>query len=205
MPLIQSTPDKPPPRSGDVRTALLSGSVDERWEAARNIAQTKDGAPILAEALAREEDARVREAIFTGLARIATEQSALAVVPHLRSDDASLRAGALAALRAMPGAARPHLKGLLSDPDADVRLLACDLARGQPAGEAIRLLAALLESEPEPNVCGAAVDVLAEIGEVDATPVLLRCADRFRADPFLSFAIKVAVDRLRARSSDARG
>jgi HEAT repeat protein len=205
MPLTRSSPEKPAREAGDVRAALLRGSADERWAAARSLAQVRQGAPILGEALAAEKDARVREAIFTGLARIATQESALAVVTHLRSDDASLRTGALDALRAMPEAAKPHLKALLADPDPDVRLLACDLLRVQPAAEATRVLSALLESEPEPNVCGAAVDVLAEVGDIDATPFLLRCADRFRGDPFLGFAIKVAVSRLRARSSDDRG
>ncbi|MFZ3326051.1 MAG: hypothetical protein WA231_09235 [Methylocella sp.] len=50
------------------------------------------------------------------------------------------------------------------------------------------------------NVCAAAVDVLAEIGDVQALPTLWRCAARFPNDPFLAFAIKVAADRLRANA-----
>jgi len=158
----------------------------------------------LAEALLLEKDSRVREAIFTGLARIATPQSALAILPHLRSDDAEMRTGALDALRMMPEATRPHLKALLGDPDADVRLLACDLVRAQPPAEAAEMLTALLETEPEPNVCAAAVEVLAEVGEPAALPSLSRCVERFRSDPFLSFAIKHVIDRLRPPSSAAR-
>ena len=75
---------------------------------------------VLASALSRESDPRVREAIFTGLARIATAESAAAVVPYLRSDDASLRTGAIDALRAMPRLRAAHLPLLLADPDADV-------------------------------------------------------------------------------------
>ena len=199
MPLVRSRSDKPPADRaiGDLRVALLSGCPEERWTAARRIAETEADVPALANALTLEKDARVREAIFTALARLATPQSASAILPHLRSDDANMRTGALDALRTMPGATRPHLEMLLADPDADVRLLACDLVRGQSASDGTQMLAALLESEPEPNVCATAVDVLAELGESAAVPSLLRCADRFRSDPFLTFAIKHVIDRLR--------
>ena len=207
MPLVRSNSDKPgvDRAAGDPRAALLSGSPEQRWTAARRIAETQAGAPLLAEALGLEKDARVREAIFTGLASIATRESALAILPHLRSDDANLRTGALDALRMMPDAARPHLKGLLGDSDADVRLLACDLLRDQPVAYATQMLIALLETESEANVCAAAVDVLAEVGEASAVPALLHCADRFPSDPFLSFAIKQVIERLRPPASLARG
>ena len=45
-----------------------------------------------------------------------------------------------------------------------LRLLACELTRNLPSGEAARLLCGLLEHEAEPNVCAAAVEVLAEVG-----------------------------------------
>jgi HEAT repeat protein len=205
MPLIRSRSDKPgadrPP--GDLRAALLSGSPEERWRAARTVAEMGADAPLLTQALELEEDSRVREAIFTGLARIATPEAALAALPYLRSDDANLRAGALDALRMMPEASRPHLTALLRDPDADVRLLACDLLRGQATSEATLMLTALLETEPEANVCAAAVEVLAEVGGPLAVPSLQRCAHRFRSDPFLGFAIKHVIDRLGSSSSVA--
>jgi HEAT repeat protein len=207
MPLVRSHSEKPgvDHAEGDLRAALLSGSAEERWTAARRIAQTRAGAPLLAEALGLEKDPRVREAIFTGLAGIATPESVLAILPHLRSDEANLRTGALDALRMMPDATRPHLKTLLCDPDPDVRLLACDLLRGQSAAEPTQMLIALLETEPEPNVCAAAVDVLAEVGEAPAIPSLVRCADRFPSDPFLSFAIKQVIERLRPPATLAGG
>jgi HEAT repeat protein len=141
MPLVRSNSDKPgvDRAAGDPRAALLTASPEERWAAARKIAQTRAGVTLLAEALGLEKDPRVREAIFTGLASIATPESALAILPHLRSDDANLRTGALDALRMMPDATRPILKTLLGDPDSDVRLLACDLLRGQPAARAERV------------------------------------------------------------------
>jgi HEAT repeat protein len=146
----------------------------------------------------------VREAIFTGLARLASPESAAVVVPYLRSDDANLRTSAVDALRAMPAACRPHLPALLADSDADVRVLSCELARGLPDEEANRLLCDLLEREPEKNVCAAAVEVLAEVGRPEALPFLARCGSRFAGDPFMAFSLKVATERIAASARDRR-
>jgi HEAT repeat protein len=198
MPLIRKPPDKAAAGEDpvDLNTALASTSAEVRWAAARDVAGHPQSVPILAAALARESDARVREAMFTVLARIATPQSAAVVLPYLRADDAGLRTGALDALRAMPELTKPHLPQLLADPDSDVRLLACDLARVMIWPEAPRLLCSLVESEPQANVCAAAVEALAEIGDAEAVPSLARCAARFPDDPFLAFAIKAATDQL---------
>jgi HEAT repeat protein len=193
MPLVRK-PSTPAPAAA--ATSLTEGTSDERWAAARAAAEKPDGVALLSGALSQEGDPRVREAIFTSLARIATAESAAAVVPYLRSDDASVRTGAIDALRAMPKAASLHLPNLLADADADVRLLSCELARGLPDGDANRLLCELLEVETEKNVCAAAVEVLAELGRPEALPSLTRCATRFDGDPFIAFSIKVAIDRI---------
>jgi HEAT repeat protein len=199
MPLIRKTPDetaKAAEPAADTSADLADASPDRRWAAARAAADHPDTIPALAQALARETDARVREAIFTALARIATPESVLAVLPYIGSDDASLRTGALDALRAMPTLTEPHLPQLLADPDSDVRLLACDLARVMTGAEVPRLLCSLLDADPQANVCAAAVEVLAEIGDADAVPSLARCAARFPGDPFLGFAVQAASSRL---------
>jgi HEAT repeat protein len=199
MPLIRKTPDETASAAkpaADTAVGLADASPDARWAAARAAADHPEAVPALAQALARESDARVREAIFTALARIATPESALAVLPYVRSDDAGMRTGALDALRAMPGLTEPHLPQLLADPDSDVRLLACDLARVMAGAEVPQLLCGILEADPQANVCAAAVEVLAEIGNANAVPSLARCAARFPDDPFLGFSIKAATDRL---------
>jgi HEAT repeat protein len=209
MPLIRkNSGGTGPTDSGgavDTLAALTRGSTQERWAAARAAAEVPGGAAALGRALSTEEDARVREAIFTSLIRIRTAESVEAVLPHLRSDDAGLRTAALDALRAMPDVAAPYLTTLLHDADSDVRLLACDLARDLPSAQATRILCDLLEVEIEGNVCAAAVDVLAENGGPEAMPVLARCSERFGGDPFLAFAIKVAADRIARQPADRRG
>lgn len=198
MPLIRKPAASPaaPPLDAATSTALIHGTDNERWTAARAAADLPDGAKALGLALPRERNPRVREAMFTSLARIATTESVELVLPLLRSDDAALRTAALDALRAMKNVVWPYVAQLLRDADADVRVLACELVRDLPSEEAARLLCELIDAEQQANVCASAIDVLAEVGGPEALPVLARCGERFRATPFLSFSIKVAVERI---------
>ena len=203
MPLIRKNSESAsttPVDSAKVLTALANGPDDERWAAARAAADVPGGAKALGEALLRERNPRVREALFTSLSRLATAESVELLLPLLRSDDAHLRTGALDALHAMKTVVWTYVPQLLRDVDADVRLLACELARNLPGEESARLLCELLESELEPNVCASAVEVLAEVGGPEALPVLARCEERFRGTSFLEFAIKITADRIRSPS-----
>jgi HEAT repeat protein len=177
---------------------LARGTDDERWSAARAAAGLPDSVRALGEALAHEKNPRVRAAVLTSLARIATLESVQAVLPLLRSDDALIRTEASDALLVMKDVAGPSLAALLQDHDADIRILACTLVRSLPNETALRLYCDVLESELEPNVCAAAVEALAEIGGSPALPVLARCAERFTATPFLAFAIGIAIARIRS-------
>jgi HEAT repeat protein len=205
MPLIRKDSDRAAARgTREGLPSLASVSADERWAAAR-AARDPAAIPSLGEALAHERDARVREAIFTALARIGTSESANVVLPYLRLDDANTRTGAMDALRAMQDACTPYLPKLLADPDPDVRLLACDLVRDAGGVDGPRWLCALIETEPQANVCAAAVEALGEIADATAAPSLSRCGERFPHDPFLGFAIKVIAERLRRVSPAPRG
>ena len=177
-------------------SGLDSPDAEARWRAARSLAGRADAVGALAAALAIEQVARVREAIMTALMRVGDGASVRAMLPYLRSQDASLRAAAGEALQAMPQAVAPFISALFQDDDGDVRLLATELVRNMPATEASRMLCGLIEHETHPNVCAAAVEVLAEVGTPDAVGVLQLCADRFAGRPFLPFAISVAIARI---------
>jgi HEAT repeat protein len=187
-------------RQHGAAAGLRSGSAQTRWQAARALAQFAGAVPALARQLVEEPDARVREAILTSLAQINNGESFDAIIGYLRVDDAALRTAALDALKLMPDVAGLRLDALLADPDADVRVLACDLARVAPPDLAQKSLAKVLAAEPEINVCAAAVELLAEIGTAAILPELERCAERFTA-PFLSFSIRMAKDQIIARSA----
>ncbi len=175
---------------------LKSASGDTRWAAARQLAKDPSGVTELASALAVESDPRVREALFTSLAHIQTPEAVAAILSHLRSPDAAVRAGALDVLNTMPEAVAGQLPGLLADPDPDVRLLVCDIVRRLPSAVASRYLCALLEREALPNVCAAAVEALSEVGDESALPYLARCAERFATEPFLVFSIQIVSHRI---------
>jgi HEAT repeat protein len=204
MPLIRKPRDRPSAQKPDASAVLKSlGNTDpdERWAAAREAVNAPGGGVALAAALRTEGDPRVREAMFTGLAQIGTADAVDAIISLLRTDDASLRTGALDTLRIMAVQVHDVLPRLLSDRDVDIRILSCELARSLDDAEATRLMCGLLAIEPEANVCAAAVDVLSEVGAADALPALRECALRFHDSPFLTFAIKVVVDRLTPRST----
>jgi HEAT repeat protein len=150
----------------------------------------------LAAALERETVPRVREAIITTLIRIGDRTSAETLLPYLRAQDAGVRIAAIDALQAMPDATAPFMTTLLNDADSDVRILATELVRNMPVDTGTCLLAALLDRETHPNVCGAAVEVLTELGTPDALPSLQACAARFAGTPFLPFAISLAIARI---------
>ena len=200
MPLIRKEPvGRKEAGEADLQqatVALRSGGAQERWDAARNLGSQPEAARVLGAALATENDWRVREAIFTSLSRLGTAESADAVIPYVRSDDSGLRTAALDALRGMIAAVRPRLLELLTDPDPDIRLLCCDLVRELPGAEATDLLCAVLERESEPNVCAAAVEVLAEIGLPAALPALEKCGARFPDQTFVTFAVRIALERI---------
>ena len=205
MPLVrkpaQAAAEHPKASFAEILTGLAAADPEGRWRAARAAAELPDAAAALAAALPRETDSRVREAMFTSLARIGTRDSIAGMLPMLRSDDAALRTGALDALRSSVIATHELLPLLLNDPDIDVRILSCELARGLPSDAASRSLCALLDREVEINVCAAAIEVLAEVGNHTALPALARCAQRFPQAPFLAFAIKLATDRITAAGS----
>jgi hypothetical protein len=188
MPLVRKPANHSPgakPDASEVLQLLASSSTDERWAAARAAADVVGGISAIAAALPTEHDSRVREAMFTSLARHATAESMDALIGLLRSDSANLRTGALDTLRILAGAAP-------------------GLARSLPSAEATHLLCVLLAAEQEINVCAAAVDVLAEVGSSDALATLNECARRFGESPFIAFAIEIVIHRITSQSTPAR-
>ena len=200
MPLIrrENGPPDGTPVTAEVEALLAElhrSNPDARWAAARRLSAHPGSAPALGMALADEANAHIREAIFTSLGRIGAEAVEV-LLPYLRSDDAAMRCGAIDALQLTPQAVRPHMATLLHDADADVRLLATEFARPLAPADATGLLVAVLDHDPEPNVCAAAVEVLSESGTREALEPLRRCAARFPDAPFLAFAIETAVARI---------
>jgi HEAT repeat protein len=204
MPLIRRPVDRPAEESRDSGHTLNSLShpdSDLRWRAARDARGLIGADAAIAAALLIEKDPRVREAMFTSLARLGTPVAVEAVISGLRSDDAGLRSGALDTLRIMIPQVHDLLPKLLADKDTDIRILSCELARSLDGAEATQLLCRVLDTDPEANVCAAAVEVLAEVGGPEALASLQNCALKFSGSPFLSFAISAVIARLAPQST----
>jgi HEAT repeat protein len=181
-------------------SALNGPDAEARWSAARALNGRAAALPALAAALSIEQVPRVRESIITAIMRIGDEAGVMVLLPYLRSQNAGERAATLETLQALPTAIMPFMASLFGDADTDVRILATELARNMPAENATRVLCGLLEHEQHPNVCAAAIDVLAEVGTRDAIPFLQACAKRFSGTPFVPYAASIVI----ARISDTR-
>lgn len=177
-------------------TQLASGTVDERRWAARDLADEPQAGAALGAHLLRESDASVREAIFTSLAAQATETAAGALLPLLRSEDASLRNGAIEALGGMPAAVAPRVGALLRDADPDVRVFMVNLLGVLRHPQVPQWLLQVLEHEPQVNVVAAAIEVLAEVGDASHADAVRRAARRFPDEPFIAFAADITLDRV---------
>ena len=174
---------------------LASPVAAERRAAVRAAEARDDGIVPLCARIAEETAPSVREAIMAALIRRRSPVVVAALLSLLRSEQPPLRNAALEGLAEMPDEVGPHIVGLLRDPDSDVRIFAANLLHVLPHPQAATWLMTAL-SDDHPNVCAAAIDGLAEIGDEDALPVLATVAERFPGDSFIAFAVQVATQRI---------
>lgn len=202
MPLIRTAqPTAVPSDREDAAAGLHAPDPALRRAAVRALA-TRDGADaVLAAALARETEPSVLSAMLAALAASARPVAVEALLACLRSEDAWLRGGAIDALRALPEALAPYLAGLLADADPDVRTLAIGLLDSAHPGDAEALLLDLIERERQVNVCAAALEVLATIASGASIAPLEALGARLGGEPFLAFAIDLALARARAEAA----
>jgi HEAT repeat protein len=196
-PLREIVERDPPRNLPGMLSQLQADQAEQRRWAARDLAAEPEAAAALGERLAVEPDASVREALFTSLATIASPAAAQAVLPLLRSEDASLRNGAIEALAQMPRAAAPLIGALLCDADPDVRIFTVNLLGDLRHEQVSAWLSQVLAVEQQPNVVAAALDVLAEVGGEEHAEPLARIGQRFPDDPFIPFAAELALQRIR--------
>ncbi len=203
MPLVQrpapvSSPDC---RRGleldvDALTAQLADPAASvrRW-AARDLAQFPEAAEALVARLRIETDLAVREVILTTLTRLGNAIAVAGLLHCLRSEDARLRNDAIEAMKALPDAVAPIMGELLLDDDPDVRIFAVNILESLRHPRVERWLIEVIEKDPQVNVCGAAVDLLTEVGTPAAHPALLGLRRRFPQEPYIQFAAELALKR----------
>lgn len=166
-----------------------------RW-AARDLSAFPTAVDALLQQLQVELDREVRAAIFTTLSQFDNLSAAKGLINFLHSEDVELRNSAIDALKLMPAAISPLMDDLLQDPSADVRILAVNVLESLRHSQVEPWLIRVIEQDSHVNVCATAVDLLSEVGTQAAVQPLLKLKSRFTAEPFMHFAIDVALKRI---------
>lgn len=166
-----------------------------RW-AARDLAAHPAASAALLALVRTEEDVSVREVALSSLTRIGDEVAVAGLVDCLRSEDARLRNEAIEAMKSLPERVAPLMRGLLRDPDPDVRILAINVLESLRHADVELWLISVIESEPMATVCGAAVDLLTETGTPRSRDSLIRLTQRFPDEPYIQFAAGLALKRI---------
>jgi HEAT repeat protein len=166
-----------------------------RW-AARDLADCPGASGALVSRLQREDDASVREIIFSTLTCLGDEIAVAGLVDCLHSQDAALRNEAIEGMKQLPDEVAPIVRGLLADPDADVRIFTVNVLESLRHPEVEHWLIEVIENDPQVNVCATAVDLLVEVGSEAAQEPLERLKGRFSDEPYIQFAADLALKRI---------
>jgi len=175
---------------------LCEGSAEQRRWAARDLAAHPGCTAALGAQLRTERDAAVRDALLTTLGSLGSPDAAAALLPLLRSEDARLRNGAIEVLARMPAAVAPNVPALLRDADADVRIFTVNLLGDLQHARVLPWLLDVLAQDSAVNVVAAALEVIAEVGGPEQLPALRAAQARFADDPFIGFAVEIAIGRI---------
>jgi HEAT repeat protein len=184
-------------RDMDVLIAQLSDAdpLKRRW-GARDLVEFPNASAALIERLQFEEDLAVREVIFTSLTRLGGTVAVQGLVRCLGSEDAQLRNEAIEAMKSLPAEVAPIMRELLLDTNADVRILAVNVLESLRHPDVEHWLIDVIDRDASVNVCGCALDLLAEVGTTASREALLRLQKRFAGEPYVQFAAGLALKRI---------
>lgn len=166
-----------------------------RW-AARDLGEHPSAAPAVCARLVEEPDASVRAVLFSTAARLGGTAVVQGMIGLLRSEEPALRNGAIEVLAGLPTLVAPCIDALLQDADDDVRIFTVNLLGDLRHPQVPQWLKQVLWTEPQVNVVGAALEVLAEVGGADTVPALQAVRARFADDPYIGFSADLVAERI---------
>jgi HEAT repeat protein len=175
---------------------LADADAGVRRTAAQALAGVADAVPALLAALDAESDRAVRSAMLGALAATGSEDAVAGLADCLRSEDAWLRNAAIDLLRTLPARVAPVLAHLLVDWDSDVRILAVSVLDALRHPQVEEWLLQLIDADADLNVCGAALDVLADVATPAAREPVERLVARFAGEPYMEFAGRLVLSRI---------
>jgi HEAT repeat protein len=180
-----------------LREQLGHADAEQRRFATLALVNHQGAAAILVEHLKVEPSAIVREAVFTTLARLGDPDSLAGIAHCLHSEDASLRNGAIEILKLLPEQTATIIPKLLADSNSDVRILTISILESLRHPSVEQWLLEVLDSDTHLNVCGAALDLLVEVGSPKALASIEQVKKRFQSEPYIQFAADLAVKRIK--------
>ena len=101
-------------------------------------------------------------------------------------------------MKALPNEVAPIMSDLLRDADPDVRILAVNVLESLRHPKVEQWLIEVIDRDLMVNVCGSAVDLLGEVGSQAARDALGRLKVRYEAEPYIQFAVDLALKRIAA-------
>lgn len=177
---------------------LQSADPAVRLAAARQLSGVHGAVPAISRCLEIERDLAVRDAMVEVLVASDSPLACERLVGYMRSEDAALRTAAAVALARMPSTEAVVL-GLMVDPDPDVRILTVMTLGALELDAVPQWLLSILDHDAHPNVVGAALNVLADVGDASMVDVVHDVGARFATDPFIAFVAPKVADRLLER------
>lgn len=188
--------DRAPPATA-MAAAPDRMDIAARRQSVRDLATSQDAVPELCARLGSEAEPSVREVIFVALIKMKCAAAVEGLVPYLSSDDAALRNEVIEVLQEMPQEIEPYIEQMLANPDSDVRIFAANILAVLPHMRVPQWLTHVILTDPHVNVCAAAVDSLAAMGDETAIPALRALPARFPDVTFIAFAVDVAIRNIR--------
>ncbi len=169
--------------------------IARRW-AARDLADYPQASTALILRLLSDEELSVREVILSSLAAIGDETVVMGLIKCLRTEDPWLSNEAIDIMKLLPDQVAPIMYALLADADADVRIFAVNILESlrHPAVES--WLIEVIQRDTNVNVCATALDLLVEVGSKASEQALKHLLARFPDEPYIQFAVDLALKRL---------
>lgn len=183
----------------EIAKVLESGEIEEKREAAFLAGQheCKEAIPGLAQLLL-SDNLGLQEAADMALRKLGGVETAEAVIPLLRSDDAPVRNLSMDILREISGQAMSSLMNLVHDEDPDIRIFISDILGSSDSTQAVSALGEMLLKDPEVNVRYQAAVSLGEL-QLKAGAKYLNQA--LKDEEWIQFAVIEALAKVRDDSS----
>ena len=179
---------------------LENADPTTRWWAARDLAEraSEKASIALVSRLERETDPSVTEIILTALTCLGDKTAVAGLVKCLHSENVALRNGCIEAMKQLPTQVGAIMKGLLADPDPDARIGAVNILETLRHPDVVEWLIDVIENDQHVNVCATALDLLVEVGSATSEAPLNRLKARFPNEPYIQFAVDLALQRISA-------